>query len=391
MREVVIVSAVRTPIGKFKGAFNNTSAVSLGTSAVKELLSRSQVDPTSIDQVILGNVLQAGIGQNPARQVAIHSEIPTTTPAMTINEVCGSGLKSVILGKQAIQLGDADTVIVGGIENMSLSPLLHQRPQADQHFDESLLVDSMISDGLTDAFSHQHMGTTAEAVAEKYQITRQEQDTYANNSQLKAAASRDAGYFKKEIVPVTLADGTVISEDQGIRTTSSEEKLATLKPAFQKDGTVTAGNASTINDGASVLLLMAKDIAEAKNIPYMATVDAYSEIGNDPNYMGYAPYYAIKQLITKMDCKISDIDLFEINEAFASQSLAIVKDLELPTEKVNINGGAIALGHPLGASGARILTTLLYTMERENKTNGIASLCVGGGIGLALAVSRPTN
>ncbi|WEG73666.1 acetyl-CoA C-acetyltransferase [Vagococcus intermedius] len=389
MREVVIVGAARTPIGKFKGAFKDTSAVALGTIAVKEALQRADLSPTKVDQVILGNVLQAGNGQNPARQVAIHAGIPQTTPAMTINEVCGSGLKTVILGKQAIQLGISDTVVVGGIENMSQSPLLHHRMGKDQAFDENLLVDSMILDGLTDAFSHQHMGTTAEAVAEKYQISREDQDTYANKSQLKAYHAQQAGYFDEEIVAVTTPDGLVVTQDEGIRGSSTLEKLATLKTVFQKDGSVTAGNASTINDGASALVLMAKEVAEKRGIPYQAIVGEYTEIGNDPNYMGYAPYYAIKDLLAKMTLKTTDIDLFEINEAFASQSLAIVKDLDLPPERVNINGGAIALGHPLGASGARILTTLLYSLEREHKKQGIASLCVGGGIGLALAISRP--
>lgn len=388
MREVVILSAKRTPIGKFKGAFSDTSAVELGTVAVKAAIADANISADTIQQVILGNVLQAGNGQNPARQVAIHAGIPQTAPAMTINEVCGSGLKAVILGAQAIQLGQVDTLVVGGIENMSQSPLLYKRDASDNQFDEAKLIDSMIADGLTDAFSQKHMGTTAEAVADKYHITRDEQDQYANDSQQKAARAQEAGYFTKEIAPVMTATGE-ITEDQGIRGNSSVEKLATLKPAFVPEGTVTAGNASTINDGAAALVLMAKDVAEAQGLVYLATLGNYSEIGNDPKYMGYAPYYAIKELLEKTNQKVADIDLFEINEAFASQSLAIVKDLELPTEKVNTLGGAIALGHPLGASGARILTTLIHSLIRENKETGIASLCVGGGIGLAVEVSRP--
>lgn len=388
MREVVILSAKRTPIGKFKGAFHDTSAVELGTIAVKSAIDAANISANNIQQVILGNVLQAGNGQNPARQVAIHAGIPQTTPAMTINEVCGSGLKAVILGAQAIQLGQAETVVVGGIENMSQSPLLYKRDATDNQFDEAELIDSMIADGLTDAFSKKHMGTTAEAVAKKYHITRQEQDQYANDSQKKTAQAQQAGYFTQEIVPVMTPAGK-ITEDQGIRPNSSTEKLATLNPAFVKEGTVTAGNSSTINDGASALVLMAKDVAEEQGLPYLATLGNYSEIGNDPQYMGYAPYYAIKELIKKTNQTVADIDLFEINEAFASQSLAIVKDLELPPEKVNTLGGAIALGHPLGASGARILTTLIHSLVREDKETGIASLCVGGGIGLALEIKRP--
>ncbi|QIL45748.1 acetyl-CoA C-acetyltransferase [Vagococcus coleopterorum] len=388
MREVVILSAKRTPIGKFKGAFANTSAVELGTVAVTSAIQDAGITSELIDQVILGNVLQAGNGQNPARQVAIHSGIPKTSPAMTINEVCGSGLKSVILGAQAIQLGQANTVVVGGIENMSQSPLLYQRSATENKFDEAQLADSMILDGLTDAFSQEHMGTTAEAVASKYQITREEQDAYANESQQKAARAQANGCFEKEIAVVETSDGLIIS-DQGVRPNSSTEKLATLNPAFVKEGSVTAGNSSTINDGAAALVIMAKDVADELGLDYLATLGHYTEIGNDPKYMGYAPYYAIKALLDKNKQTPEDIDLYEINEAFASQSLAIVKDLGLPPEKVNPFGGAIALGHPLGASGARILTTLVHSLEREDKHTGIASLCVGGGIGLALSVTRP--
>lgn len=388
MREVVILSATRTPIGKFKGAFNEVSAVTLGTVAAESAIKAAHIKPEDVQQVILGNVLQAGNGQNPARQVAIHAGVPETSPAMTINEVCGSGLKAVILGAQAIQLSQVDTVIVGGIENMSQSPLLYQRAHNDDQFDEAKLVDSMINDGLTDAFNQKHMGITAELVADKYHISREEQDNYANQSQHRAATAQAAGLFKNEIAPVQTSEG-LITEDQGIRPNSSVEKLSTLNAAFKKDGSVTAGNSSTLNDGASAIVLMAKEVAEAKGLSYLATVGQYSEIGNNPDYMGYAPYYAIKELLNKTNKTVTDIDLFEINEAFASQSLAIVKDLNLPGEKVNPTGGAIALGHPLGASGARILTTLVHALERDNKKTGIASLCVGGGIGLALEITRP--
>lgn len=388
MKEVVILSAKRTPIGKFKGAFKETSAVMLGTIAVEAAINDASIEPTEVDQVILGNVLQAGNGQNPARQVAIHAGVPQSSPAMTINQVCGSGLKSVILGAQAIQLGQADTVVVGGIENMSQSPLLYDRSAKDNQFDEARLIDSMISDGLTDAFSKKHMGTTAEAVAQKYQISRVEQDSYANQSQQRATIAQNNGSFAEEIVPVQTPAG-LVELDQGVRPTSTPETLAKLNPVFAESGTVTAGNSSTINDGAAALVLMSKDLAEEKNLPYLATLGNYSEIGNDPQYMGYAPYYAIKTLLEKNQQTIEDIDLFEINEAFASQSIAVAKDLNLPSDKVNVWGGAIALGHPIGASGARILTTLVHGLKRENKKTGIASLCVGGGIGLAVTVTRP--
>lgn len=391
MREVVILSAARTPIGKFRGAFNQTSAVELGMAAGQAAITRAGIAPEQIQQVILGQVLQAGSGQNPARQVGLKLGVPQTAPAMTLNEVCGSGLKSVILGAQAIQLGVAKTVLVGGIENMTQAPLLHQRLGRDETIDPDSLIDSMFNDGLTDAFSQLPMGTTAEAVAEKYHISREAQDNYALGSQLKAAAAQTTGIFDKEIVPVTLSDGQVISQDQGVRGNSTLERLSQLATVFQEDGTVTAGNSSTINDGAAALVLMAKEEAEAQGLPYLATIGNYSEIGNDPSYMGYAPYYAIKQLLETMNQTVKDIDLFEINEAFASQSIAVVRDLKLDPEKVNISGGAIALGHPLGASGARILTTLLYALEREDKQQGIASLCVGGGIGLALSITRKTK
>lgn len=389
MREVVILSAARTPIGKFRGVFNHTSAVELGIAAGQSAIERAKIDPKQIQQVILGQVLQAGSGQNPARQVGLNLDIPQTSPAMTINEVCGSGLKSVILGAQVIQLGIANTVLVGGIENMSQSPLLHQRVGRDETIDPDSLIDSMFNDGLTDAFSQMPMGTTAEAVADKYQISRLAQDQYALESQLKAAAAQTAGFFDQEIVPVTLKDGQVINQDQGIRGNSTLERLSELATVFQTNGTVTAGNSSTINDGAAALVLMAKEEADLQGLSYLAILDSYSEIGNEPGYMGYAPYYAIKELLEKTKQTAEDIDLFEINEAFASQSIAVARDLQLPADKVNISGGAIALGHPLGASGARILTTLLYALEREGKQQGIASLCVGGGIGLALSVRRP--
>lgn len=389
MREVVIVSAARTPIGKFRGGLSQISAVALGTTVVKSVLERGKVAPESVDQVILGNVLQAGLGQNPARQVAIHANIPVTSPAMTINEVCGSGLKSIILGKQAIQLGVSDTIVVGGIENMSLSPMLSKRLAKEEQFDESLFVDSLFHDGLTDAFNQKLMGVTAENVADKYNISRAQQDEFANQSQMKATDAWAKGKFDAEIVPVTTPDGSVITQDEGFRSNSSVEKLNSLRTVFKEDGTVTGGNSSTINDGASALVLMAKEVAEARGIHYLATLGEYSEIGNEPDYMGYAPFYAINTLLKKINLTPNDIDLYEINEAFASQSIAVARDLEINSETINIHGGAIALGHPLGATGARIVTTLLHALIAEEKHKGIASLCVGGGIGIALEISRP--
>lgn len=387
MREVVILSAVRTPIGKFNGAFKDTSAVELGRASVVAAITEANITADDVEQVIFGNVLQAGNGQNPARQIAVKAGIPVTSTGMTINEVCGSGLKAVILGQQAIQLGVADTIVVGGTENMSQAPYLYDRSANIEDFEPAHLLDSMMSEGLTDAFSQLPMGTTAESVAEKYQITRQAQDEFADSSQQKASRAQNAGAFDKEIVPVPLPDGSILASDQGIRPDSSVEKLSTLKTIFQADGSVTAGNSSSINDGAAALVLMAKDVAEARGLSYMATLGEYCEVGNEPDYMGYAPYYAIKNLLTKLDKTVFDIDSYEINEAFASQSIAVARDLNLPLERVNPNGGAIALGHPLGASGARILVTLVHNLQRHHLKEGIASLCVGGGIGLALEVS----
>lgn len=387
MREVVILSAVRTPIGKFNGAFKDTSAVELGRASVVAAITEANITADDVEQVIFGNVLQAGNGQNPARQIAVKAGIPVTSTGMTINEVCGSGLKAVILGQQAIQLGVADTIVVGGTENMSQAPYLYERSANIEDFEPAHLLDSMMSEGLTDAFSQLPMGTTAESVAEKYQITRQAQDEFADSSQQKASRAQNAGAFDKEIVPVPLPDGSILASDQGIRPDSSVEKLSTLKTIFQADGSVTAGNSSSINDGAAALVLMAKDVAEARGLSYMATLGEYCEVGNEPDYMGYAPYYAIKNLLTKLDKTVFDIDSYEINEAFASQSIAVARDLNLPLERVNPNGGAIALGHPLGASGARILVTLVHNLQRHHLKEGIASLCVGGGIGLALEVS----
>ena len=388
MKEVVIVSAVRTPIGRFGGSLKDSSAVELGKIVVEDALKRANIETSDIQQVIFGNVLQAGLGQNPARQIAIHAGIPFEVPAMTINEVCGSGLKAVMLGRQAIQLGEAEVVVVGGTENMSQAPFLMENHRFGPKFGNDQVVDSMINDGLSDAFGQYHMGITAENVAEQFKVSRKEQDAFAYNSQMKAKQAEEQGFFQEEIVPVPLKNGTLMEKDETIRYDTSMEKLERLKPAFKKDGTVTAGNASGINDGASALVLMSKERAEAKGIPYLATIKATAEIGIDPAIMGYAPYYAVKEAVKKSDYSLSEIDLFQLNEAFASQSVAVVKDLKIDPAKTNIYGGAIALGHPIGASGARVLTTLLYELKQTKQQTGVASLCIGGGLGVAMVVER---
>ncbi|MDT0048371.1 thiolase family protein [Listeria cossartiae subsp. cayugensis] len=388
MNEVVIIDAVRTPIGKFGGSLKDISAVDLGATALKGVLERANIAPDRVDQVIFGNVLQAGLGQNVARQVAIKAGIPYKVPGVTINEVCGSGLKSIMLGRQAIQLGEADIVAVGGTENMSQAPLLLNPELAGEEINPKNLRNSMLIDGLTDVYGEYHMGITAENVAEKFSVSREEQDKFAHNSQMKAASAQEKNLFTEEIIPVELPDGSLFEADETIRANSTLEKLATLKSVFKEDGTVTAGNASGINDGASAIILMSKEKAIAENIPYIATIKVTSEIGVDPAIMGYAPYYAVNEALAKGGYTIDEIDLFHLNEAFASQSVAVARDLEIPEEKLNIYGGAIALGHPIGASGARIIASLLNELKHENKHLGVASLCIGGGIGIAIIVER---
>ena len=391
MEEVVIVSTVRTPIGSLGGVYKNTSAVELGTIAATEVLNRSLIQPEEVDTVIFGNVLQAGLGQNPARQISIHTGIPNTVPAMTINEVCGSGLKSVILASQAIQVGDAKVVLAGGTENMSQAPYLLKDHRFGSKMGDIQAIDSLVHDGLTDAFNHHHMGVTAENVAERYHVSREEQDEFAFHSQMKAATAQENGLFDEEIVPVTIQvkrQSQVLTQDEYIRKETTIEKLQKLRPAFKPNGSVTPGNASGINDGAAAVLLMSKSEAEKRQIPYLATIKGYAEVGSDPEIMGYAPYGAVQKVFEKTNFTKDDIDLFEFNEAFASQSIALVRDLELPVEKVNINGGAIALGHPIGASGSRILVTLLHAMKKNQKKRGLATLCVGGGIGIAMIIER---
>ncbi|MGX7418139.1 thiolase family protein [Carnobacterium gallinarum] len=393
MKEIVIIDAVRTPIGKFKGSLKEISAIELGKTVVKEVLKRGKIASDQVDQVIFGNVLQSGLGQNVARQISINAGIPYSAPAMTVNEVCGSGMKAIMLGRQAIQLGEADVVVVGGTENMSQAPYLVEASKMEhpETIDTKEFHSSMLVDGLTDAFGNYHMGITAENIAEQFEISREAQDDFAFDSQMKAAKAQAEGRFIDEIVSVELMDGTVFSQDETIRGNSPREKLATLRTVFKEGGTVTAGNASGINDGASALLLMSKEHAEAQGIPYLATIKASSEVGIDPAIMGYAPYYAVKEVLKKGNYTLDEIDLFQLNEAFAAQSIAVARDLEIPAEKLNIYGGAIALGHPIGASGSRIVTTLLQELKQTKKKTGLASLCVGGGIGVAMIIEMNTG
>lgn len=392
MTEVVILSAARTPIGKFGGALAGVSAVELGAIAAKAAIQRAGIAPERLDQAIFGNVLQANSGQNVARQIALKAGLTTDSTAMTINEVCGSGLKAVRLGQSAILLGDVDAVLVGGTENMSQAPFYAPQQRFGHKFGDVAFVDGLARDGLSDAFTGLPMGVTAENVAEQFSVTREQQDRFALASHQKAVAAQQAGAFDAEITPVTVTTrkgDIVVAADEGPRPDTDLTKLAKLRPAFKEAGTVTAGNASGINDGAAALILMRKDLADAQGLPYLAVIDGYNEGGIDPNFMGYAPKRVIEKLLKRTATAMSGIDLIEINEAFAAQSIAVAKELELDRSKLNVNGGAIALGHPLGASGARVLTTLLYALRSREAQTGIAALCVGGGIGVAMQVSRP--
>jgi len=389
MKEVVIMSAKRTPIGKFGGQLASLTAVDLGTIAAKAAIQAAGIEADQIDQAIFGNVLQAGSGQNVARQIALNSGLAQTSVAMTVNEVCGSGLKAIRLAQSAIVMGDADVVLVGGTESMSQAPYLNKGMRFGSKFGDQTVVDSISSEGLNDAFTNKPMGITAENVAAKYGITRLMQDTFALESHQKAAKATQAGWFDAEIVPVTVQQRRAtfgVSQDEGIRPDTTLETMGKLRPAFQADGTVTAANASGINDGASAMIVMSKEKAEALGLVYQATLVGYQEVGLDPNYMGYTPVPAIQQLLAKQDQTVADIDLFEINEAFAASSVAVQNGLALDTAKVNVAGGAVALGHPIGASGTRIMTTLLHQLKRTNKTTGVASLCIGGGLGIAYEI-----
>ena len=389
MKEVVIMSAKRTPIGKFGGQLASLTAVDLGTIAAKAAIQAAGIEADQIDQAIFGNVLQAGSGQNVARQIALNSGLAQTSVAMTVNEVCGSGLKAIRLAQSAIVMGDADVVLVGGTESMSQAPYLNNGMRFGSKFGDQTVVDIISSEGLNDTFTNKPMGITAENVAAKYGITRLMQDTFALESHQKAAKATQAGWFDAEIVPVTVQQRRAtfeVSQDEGIRPDTTLETMGKLRPAFQADGTVTAANASGINDGASAMIVMSKEKAEALGLVYQATLVGYQEVGLDPNYMGYTPVPAIQQLLAKQDQTVADIDLFEINEAFAASSVAVQNGLALDTAKVNVAGGAVALGHPIGASGTRIMTTLLHQLKRTNQTTGIASLCIGGGLGIAYEI-----
>jgi acetyl-CoA C-acetyltransferase len=389
-QEIVIVSAVRTAIGNFNGSLKNVSATELGAVTIKGALEKAGVKPEQVDEVIMGNVLQAGIGQNPARQAQIKSGIPVTSSALTINKVCGSGMKAVHLAMQSILAGDAEIVVAGGMESMSQAPYLLKNARGGFKMGDQKLIDSMISDGLWCAFNDYHMGITGENVAEKYELTREQQDEFAAWSQQKAVEAIETGKFKDEIVPVVIpqrkGDPIVFDTDESPRKGTTVEILAKLRPAFKKDGTVTAGNAPGLNDGAAALVIMSKKKAEELGLTPLVTIKATANAGVDPSIMGVGPVPAVKKALEKAAISIEDIDLIEANEAFASQALAVGKELGFKDEILNVNGGAIALGHPIGASGARILVSLIHEMKRRNAKTGLATLCIGGGQAVATIV-----
>lgn len=389
MKEVVIVSAVRTAIGAYGKSLKDVPAVELGAKVIEEAVRRAGINPEEVNEVFFGNVLQAGLGQNPARQAAIRAGLPVEVPALTINKVCGSGLRSISLGAQVIKAGDAEVVVVGGMENMSQSPYLLNNSRWGYRMGNGELIDEMLKDGLTDAFNNYHMGITAENVAEQWDVTREEQDRFSLESQLKAEKAIKSGEFKEEIVPITIKTkkgDIVFDTDEFPRFGNTIEALNKLKPIFKENGTVTAGNASGINDGAAALVLMSADKAKELNIKPLAKIVSYGSAGLDPSIMGYGAFYATKIALEKANLRSEDIDLIEANEAYASQSIAISKDLNFDKAKVNVNGGAIALGHPIGASGARIVVTLLHAMKKRDAKRGLATLCIGGGMGTTLII-----
>jgi len=393
--DAVIVAGVRTPIGAFRGKLSKLTAPQLGGVVIGELIKRTSIEPGIIDEVVMGNVLSAGLGQHPARQAAINGGIPVEVPAFGVNKVCGSGLKAVMLGSQAIRAGDIYISIAGGMESMSRAPYILGNARDGYVLGDGKILDSMVHDGLWDAYHDMHMGCTGDLIAQEYGITREEQDKWALRSNELAVKAIKSGAFKEEIVPVSIAGGSikkpeieVVSEDESPREDTTLEKLSKLRPAFTPNGTVTAGNASKINDGAAALLLMSRERAESLGYKPMAVVRAYASAGVEPRRAMAAPIVTVRKLLSRVNGKIEDIDLFEINEAFASQTLAAIKELSIPPEKTNINGGAIALGHPIGASGARILVTLLYAMKSRKVRYGIATLCIGGGNGVAILVEN---
>jgi acetyl-CoA C-acetyltransferase len=390
MSEVVIAGAARTPVGAFNGGLSSVSAAYLGEVAIREAMNRAKVEGGEVTEVVLGQILTAGAGQNPARQAAVNAGIPVERTAYNINQLCGSGLRAVALGYQAIRLGDADVIVAGGQESMSQAPhCVHLRNGTKMGTTE--LIDTMLRDGLWDAFNGYHMGDTAENVAQKWQITREQQDEFAAGSQQKAESAMQAGRFKDEIVPVTIKTrkgDVVVEADEYPKQGVTAEGLSKLRPAFQKDGTVTAGNASGINDGAAAIVLMTGDNAEKRGVAPLARIVSWATAGVDPSIMGSGPIPASRLALEKAGWRVDDLDLVEANEAFAAQACAVNKDLGWDPSKVNVNGGAIALGHPIGASGARVLTTLLYEMQKRDAKKGLATLCIGGGMGIAMCVAR---
>lgn len=391
MNRVAIVSAKRTAIGSFGGSLKDISAAKIGGELVKKALEDINLNPNLVDEIIFGNVLQTGLGQNVARQIAVNAGIPKEKSAFVINKVCGSGLKSVVLGVQSILLGDNDVVVCGGVENMSAAPHYTKNARFGQKLGSFELEDTIINDGLTDAFENYHMGITAENIAEQYNITREEQDEFALLSQKKATAAIENNQFANEIVPIvikTRREEIIFDTDEFVRSNTTLESLAKLRPAFKKDGTVTAGNASGINDGAACVILMSEARAKELELEILAYIDGYASTGLDNKVMGLGPVPATQKVLEKLSLNIEDIDLFEMNEAFAAQSIAVTRLLSLDSNKVNTRGGAISLGHPIGASGCRVLVTLVHALINDNKEKGVCSLCIGGGQGIAMVISR---
>ena len=392
IKQAVIVSAVRTPVGKLLGALKSFKATELGAIVVREAVKRAGVKPEEVDEVIMGCVIQAGLGQNPARQAALRGGLPDTVSAVTVNKVCGSGLKAVMLAAQGVQLGDTEVVVAGGMESMSNAPYLLPKAREGYRLGNGMILDSVVQDGLWCAFDDQHMGCTGEVVSERFHVSRAEQDEYALNSHRKAFAAIKAGRFKDEIVPIEIPQKkgatVIVDTDEPVREDTSIEGLSKLKPAFKEGGTVTAGNAPGVNDGASAVVVTSEDRAKAMGVEPLARIVAQATSGTEPKLVMMAPIEAIKKLIQKTGWSLNDVDLIELNEAFAVQAVAITRELNLDPEKINVNGGAVALGHAIGQSGSRILTTMLYELKRRNAHRGIAALCLGGGNAVALAVER---
>jgi len=391
MERPVIVAARRTAVGRFQGGLASITASKLGAEVIKDIIARTKIDPNQIDEVIMGHVIQAGMGQNTARQASIWGGVPVDKAAFTVNKVCGSGLKAVMLAAQAIKLGDAEVVIAGGMESMSRAPYLLYEARDGFRLGNGKIVDAMVNDGLWDIYNDFHMGNTGELVADKYKIPREEQDKYAVGSHQKAVAAQERGDFADEIIPVAVpqrkGDPVIVAKDEGPRKDTTLEGLAKLKPAFKKDGTVTAGNASTINDGAAAVLVTSERKAKELGLPVLAYIDAYATGGMEPQWVMMAPVAAVANLLKRTGGKITDFEVIELNEAFSVQAMAVVKEIGAPADRVNVNGGAVAIGHPIGCSGARVLVTLIHAMKKRNAKKGLASLCLGGGNAVAMAVS----